>query len=98
MNCVFCGESYDQRVGCCATAAISLAITALRYHVECDCDEVGDALAQLERALEVATADNDELGHCFVSRGPNGTHETDHCVRCYCERYEGDDYYGGCRP
>lgn len=51
MKCVFCNEIYNENIGCCDKAAMSIALTALRYHVECDHEEVHQAIAQLQNQL-----------------------------------------------
>lgn len=47
-DCAFCGKPYSPKVGCCDKTALSTALTTIKYHVNCDCKEVSDALAQLE--------------------------------------------------
>ena len=47
-NCVFCGKPYSPKVWCCDKAALSAALTAIKYHVDCDHEEVRDVIAQLE--------------------------------------------------
>lgn len=52
MKCSYCGEVYIPSVGCCALAAMNLALIALNYHCECEHGEVSDAKTQLRNALE----------------------------------------------
>ena len=52
MDCVYCGEPYDATVGCCNEAAISIALVALNYHADCECEEVKNAKAQLLAAMQ----------------------------------------------
>ena len=51
MLCVYCNNNYVDNIGCCDTAAMSIALTALQYHVECDHEEVSDAINQLRGRL-----------------------------------------------
>lgn len=52
MNCAFCGKPYASNIGCCDKAAMSIALIALKYHTECEHDEVRDAINQLQNRLE----------------------------------------------
>jgi hypothetical protein len=51
MKCAFCNLPYSPSVGCCDMAAISLALVTLQYHADCSCQEVKDAMTQLEKRL-----------------------------------------------
>lgn len=51
MLCVFCNQPYTDAVGCCDKAAMSIALTALQYHADCDHQEPKDAMAQLRKRL-----------------------------------------------
>lgn len=60
-DCAFCGKPYSPRVGCCDKAALASALTVIQYHIDCDHEDVSNALAQLrdrekawEEGLEVA--------------------------------------------
>lgn len=55
MKCVFCNQSYSPSFGCCDKAAISLALVALQYHTDCECQEVKDAKAQLIARLQASS-------------------------------------------
>lgn len=47
MKCVFCGSDYKDNVGCCDMAAMTKALTVIKYHCECGHEEVNDVVAQL---------------------------------------------------
>lgn len=56
MLCVFCNQPYTDAEGCCDKAAMSIALTALQYHADCDHQEPKDAMTQLRKRLDAHAA------------------------------------------
>lgn len=85
MLCVFCNQPYDAAVGCCDKAAMSIALTALQYHVTCDHQEAKDAMAQLRNRLEPKSK-KVEGGHsraCGMHCQGHGTACHPNCPTCH---------------
>lgn len=84
------------------TVRETAAVLACRFGADNPRFNAGYFHARLDQGLEAEveeflakSSERDDYGHQFTDRGPNGVYESDHCFRCYAEKYEGR-YYAGC--